>query len=516
MLQYLINISIIWIACLFVFELLFRKESFHQYNRFFLVSSLLLGLLLPLANFNTLVAANTLALPQPTRQLVEIKNAIQVSEISTPALSSNYSIETILWVIYLAGVFIGILFIALEIIKLIGLYKSGIKSTESQCTIIETGQNHAPFSFFHLVFIRSRQDYNNAQWLLLITHEKEHSKQLHCLDNLFLILLRIIFWFHPLPHIYFNRLRMVHEFQADQINANDNLAYGIFLIEQNLLQGAPILAHSINYSPLKTRITMLTKKRSTSVKLIKYLSIIPLAIMLVVCCTKSAHSIQDVTSSSSDPSNKKVIFKGNEITFGEIKVIPFQYQKVISEQKKAFMNTSLPDSVLLEDWATKKLIMTAVEKDIMPIAINGQPIIGNESQYFMPHVDTKYSMPIVLGPEIDPEAYLFTKLNDQLNKLEDGTYVLHVDRLVIDTKGMVAYYENPGFDLFMGSSEKLPVIKDEIKQGVEQKMIELLNGSLQCKPAHKNGKPLNVRLPLNKYQINVKGHMAKLVERAGC
>lgn len=508
--QYLINTSIIWLACLLVYEILLRKESFHQYNRMYLLGSLLLGLLLPFVNLNNLYTFSKTTLPKPSAQIVELKKVIHFENNSMPIENASFQLSTILWLIYFAGILIGIILITREIISLIQLYKNGIKSNELNCTIIETGKNHAPFSFLDKIFVRSKQEYSNAEWNLLITHEKEHSKQLHCIDNICLILLRLVFWFNPLPHIYFKRLRMLHEFQADEISSNNKAEYGAFLIEQNLLQGAPILTHSFNYSPIKNRITMLTKKRSSSKKLIKYLSVIPLLLLLLIFCTQT--SISEVIHKN----KSQVLFKGNKITFGELKIIPYAYKEIIAQQKKAFLQASLPDSVLLNDWQTNKLVMTAIEKDIMPITLNGEPIFGKEEQYFMPDADKKFSEPVIVGTEKNVEAYLFANLKSTLNNLDDGFYVFHLDRLVIDQDGNIAYYEKPGLDIYMGESEKRPTISADVKQLIEQKLIELLDGNLKFKPAIKDGKPIHARMPTDKYQIIIKNHKAELAARGGC
>lgn len=123
-------------------------------------------------------------------------------------------------------------------------------------------EGHSPFSFLISSSSVNGQNTNQEQWTFVMTHEKEHSRQFHSIDNIVLLFLRIACWFHPLMHIYYKRLRLVHEFQAD-VAANSNAKdYGTFLLEQNLLQGAPLLAHAINYSPLKTRIIMLTKNKN--------------------------------------------------------------------------------------------------------------------------------------------------------------------------------------------------------------------------------------------------------------
>ncbi len=511
MLQYLINTSIIWLACLLLYELLLRNESFHQFNRIYLMACIVAGLLLPSANLNRLMPIQNNILLQPTGQVYVIKKAIQVNEISVPIASVDHTIEHILWIIYLTGMLIGMLLLVWEILTLFRLYINGRKSSETGYTIVETGKDSGPFSIFNIIFIRNRQDYNQAQWSLLMAHEKEHNRQLHLLDNLFLIILRIVCWFNPLPHIYYKRLRMVHEFQADNAAAINTTDYGTFLLEQNLLQGAPILTHSFNYSPIKTRITMLTKTRSTRTKLLKCLTVVPLFGLLIIFCTQTSFTGQI------NKKGTKVYFKGNEIEFGELKVVPYEYREIMQQQKKIFLRTAIPDSVPIKNYVTGEITrMDPVLSDIIPIAINGKHIFGHEPQYMLSEAEAKYFPPVFYDAEKDFEKFLFSKTVNELNTLEDGSYIFHLKGLVINDKGNVAYYEKPSIQLFIISDEKNPIIADAVKQKIEQQFIEVLEGSLKFKPALKNGKPVNARLSLEKYIIDVKSHKAQLVERGGC
>lgn len=289
MLQYIINASVIWLVSLLCYELLFRRESFHQINRFYLLISLAGGLLLPLANLNKLLPAKNNVIAQPVSQVYQLKKNIGIADVqkvkTTNSLShiqrEENSIEILLWFIYAAGVFAGFFLIIREAVHLYQLYRSGNKSFEHGSIIVEAGKVQSPFSFFTIIFVNSKTAYSEMQWKLLITHEKEHGRQFHSLDNLLLLTLRILFWFHPLPHIYFRKLRMVHEFQADNAAATDIQQYGTFLLEQNLLQQTSLLTQSFNYSPIKTRIAMLTRTKSARAKLYKYVTVVPVVLLLV-------------------------------------------------------------------------------------------------------------------------------------------------------------------------------------------------------------------------------------------
>ncbi|RYZ29740.1 MAG: M56 family peptidase, partial [Sphingobacteriales bacterium] len=69
MLQHLIYTSIIWLACLVVYEVLLRRESFHQANRLYLLASLVGGLFLPLADLGSVASMKQPAVTAPVYQV---------------------------------------------------------------------------------------------------------------------------------------------------------------------------------------------------------------------------------------------------------------------------------------------------------------------------------------------------------------------------------------------------------------------------------------------------------------
>ncbi|MBS1587521.1 MAG: M56 family metallopeptidase [Bacteroidetes bacterium] len=512
MLQYLINTTIIWLACLLFYELLLRKESFHRYNRMYLLGSLAAGLLLPLLHLDSLMPANDATFLSPVKHVYQFRNTIQVSTAPTHAISVTESASytsLILWSLYLAGVVTGLALLMREAILLFHLYKNGHKSVESSGTLIETGKEHSPFSFFNLLFVAGRATYNDAQWQLIVAHEREHARRLHSVDNLLLILLRIAFWFHPLPHIYYKRLRMLHEFQADEV-ATDANSYGAFLLEQNMLQAAPLLALSLHYSPIKKRILMLTKAKSTRPRLLKYLAALPLAAGLLVCCTA-------VGFPGNDPGkNKTLRFKGNEITFGDLKVIPFEAREKVAKQRAMFPLMVAPDSVSVFDRRSNMDKMIYVPSEQVPVALNGEAIYGKETQYWLASGETDYTAPTFDAPTRSLDEYLFARLRPELNKLENGTYIYNIDRMVVSAAGKLAYYEPRGLEIYMSPEEHQPKLDKGLVQNINQKLAEAIAAPLNFKPALKNGKPVNVRISLGNWAIEVKDHKAKLVDRGGC
>jgi hypothetical protein len=512
MLQYLINTTIVWLACLLFYELLLRKESFHRYNRMYLLGSLAAGLLLPLLRLDSLLpAADNTAFLSPVKHVYQFRSTIQVpaSPTANSQIASHDYTSIVLWSLYLAGVVIGFILLIREAVLLSRLYRNGRKSVEVSCTIIETDKEHSPFSLFNMFFVSSRDVYTDAQWQLIVAHEREHALLLHSIDNILLILLRIVFWFHPLPHIYYKRLRMLHEFQADDVAPDPN-SYGAFLLEQNMLVAAPLLAHSLHYSPIKKRILMLTKTKSTRPRLLKYMAVLPVVAGLLLCCTAGGFP-------GNDPVKDKTLrFKGNEISFGDIKVIPYEAREKMAKQRAMFPLMEAPDSVSIFDWRSNMDKKIFVPLEQVPVAVNGEPIYGKEPQYWLASGEADYTAPAFDAPVRSLDEYLFARLKPELDKLENGTYIYNIDRMVVSAAGKLVYYEPRGIEIYMSREEHQPKLDKDLVQSIDHKLAEAIGAPFIFKPAYKNGKPVSVRISLGNWAVEVKNHKAKLVDRGGC
>lgn len=417
MLQYLLNSSAIWLLSLMVFDAFLKKETFHTYNRLFLLFTLLLGFLLPLYSWGTDSVIYASTFKEPVAQVTEAKASIIQKTTPTHGIGG----DTLLIIIYLAGVLTGIILLARDIVKLKILYRNGYKWQQGAWTIVETGKDHTPFSFRKIIFVSDRERYSPAQWSIILLHEQQHALQLHLIDLILVQTARIIYWFNPLVHVYYKRLLMVHEFQADAVATAQPAQYGEFLIEQSLMGNAPAISHSFNYPNVKTRIRMLTHHTSQYKQLGK-LAALPLLVIFLACCTKSAF-----TSSSPVRKGNLAYYKGNEFLFG------------------------LPrpaDTITIENPVTKEQMIKVAIADSIPVSMNGKPIFYYAKGFAtdVPAEKLLDAPNSYLGSDQHLRNYLVKNMQDELGKLDDGVYRIKMKNIVVDEYGKIAYYEYSGIE----------------------------------------------------------------------
>lgn len=286
MVQYLLNATLIWLFSLVVFDLFLGRQTFHMYNRTYLLGTFIIGILLPLVAWQTPANIHAGNISQKITAINTTK-ATLVAKATPSIIASN--IERWLWIIYVTGACVMVVMLMIEVSKLIVLYRSGRKWKEGKWTIIATGREHGPFSLFRMMFVSGACQYSESEWNILLTHEQQHSRLLHFADIVLMQLARIVFWFHPLVYAYNKRLLLIHEYQADKAANTNAPAYGRFLIHQSMFGTAPIIAHTFNRSPIKKRIVMLThhSKRTSH---ISKLIVIPMTLLFLVFCTKTLYS----------------------------------------------------------------------------------------------------------------------------------------------------------------------------------------------------------------------------------
>jgi hypothetical protein len=464
MLQYLLNTTAIWLISLVLFDVFLRRESYHGYNRCYLLFTFLIGIFLPLWQWQDTGTRFSATLEHPVQQVLIAKQNIVAA--TTPSVS----ITLTQWLagIYLLGVLVALSLLTVDIFKLIAVYKTGNKTRQGNWRVIETGKNHAPFSFMKMLFVSNKKMYSSGEWNIILVHEQRHTSLLHFADLLLMQLARVAFWFHPLAYVYNKRLLLVHEYQADRVSAQQPQEYGRFLIEQAVLQTAPVITHSFNRSPIKNRIVMLTR-RSSAASRVKMLVFIPLALVCVICFSKNSFS-------------QKFERKGNMVTYRGNTFEYYQDPRV--------------DTQIITDPVTNQQITRYIKFDPVPVKMNGTRIYGNNQ------TGSLTSSPEPYAKNGSVEDYLFRNLAKTLDRLPDGIYRIELNNVVVDTKGKIVYYEYGGIT---NANKNTPA---DIEKALPEEIDHLLNNV----PAMKPGKMQNNNVIstsdifLREYKIEVKDH----------
>ncbi|WCO00668.1 N-acetylmuramoyl-L-alanine amidase [Psychroserpens ponticola] len=262
--------TIVSLGCAYlIYQLVLKAQKTFQFNRFFLLGTLLLSLMAPIMEINvldTMPSITEISLEPSEVSVVshEILEGVTVAEIQKP----KYSIFYILWYVYLT---ISICFAIRFIKNIFGIIKLTKRSHGriGSLKLVETNDGKNASSFFNYLFINTESLKDKCYSDSMIQHELVHCNQWHTLDVIVLELLLCAFWFNPF--IWFYRMAIVqnHEFIADGNTVQsgiDIINYSQIIIHSSHKEYRVPLTSGFNFIQIKNRITMLHQSQSSVLK----------------------------------------------------------------------------------------------------------------------------------------------------------------------------------------------------------------------------------------------------------
>ena len=272
--------------CLLLFYLLYKwqlaKETFFRLNRIMLLGFWILAFLLPaipLVNWGNTDLPAGLDVNRP-----EILNSL--TNISLSA-ETNTDHQAFIWTwLICTGYIVGVVLIAskqlVSWLRLYLLIRRGRRIENGPFHLILTEGNQPPFSWMHYIVL-SEKDYRENPTEIL-THEMAHIRHHHSWDLLLADIGILLQWFNPAAWLLKQEMQSVHEYEADDAvlaAGVDAKSYQLLLIKKAVGTSRYTMANSFNHSSLKKRITMMLKKKSNPWARLKYLYVLPLAVIAV-------------------------------------------------------------------------------------------------------------------------------------------------------------------------------------------------------------------------------------------
>jgi beta-lactamase regulating signal transducer with metallopeptidase domain len=269
------------LAILFAFyKVILENTSVHTFKRIYLAGSVLAAFLIPLITFIS---------------YVEVSPIIPIYTDVTPQFNYTEVEQTLnywlfmLWTIY--G--LGMLFFSIKFFRnLFGLIQQIRKNPKYKNTPfinVLLSETVIPHTFFNYIFLNKKQFENREIPQEVIFHEETHARQKHSFDIMFVEILQIVFWFNPLLHFIKKSIKLNHEFLADRavLNAGTETSqYQKILLafsspDSYRDAATPSMAHSLNYSSIKKRFTLMKTRTSKRAVLWRILLLLPLLYVLI-------------------------------------------------------------------------------------------------------------------------------------------------------------------------------------------------------------------------------------------
>ena len=281
------------ILCGYYF-LALRNKAFHRWNRFYLLASIVLALLVPLLKIN--IFQNGDADKGTVIQMLQTINYGDevVIEYSRNGFHINSEMLAESAYLLISAIFLTIFFTALY--KIRRLRKKYPETQIEGISFITTDAKGTPFSFFNAIFWNNAIDLHSKPGQQIFNHEIAHVKEKHSYDKIFMNVVLIFFWINPFFWLIRKELNMIHEFIADKIALEDSDINSFAeMILQTVYPGQNFsITNNFFYSPLKRRLIMLTKNKNPKVNYLSRLLVLPLAAIVFFAFTLKVKTVSDI------------------------------------------------------------------------------------------------------------------------------------------------------------------------------------------------------------------------------
>ncbi|CAM1344746.1 M56 family metallopeptidase [Tenacibaculum amylolyticum] len=271
MISYLIKSSICLTALMLFYQFILEREKMHQFNRFYLLGSVLFSFLAPLYSISVYIPIETIVEPVIMDEPI----------VYTETIVQEHPINYLTVFLILSSIISFILFIrfGINLLKIFTKVRKNTNTKIDKAILVLVDDEINPHTFWNYIFI-NKEDYKSKNIEKeLLTHELTHATQKHTLDVLFIEFLKIIFWFNPLFYILKKFIQLNHEFIADNkvIHLHKNISeYQHLLLNRTAWNNDYYLASNLNYSLTKKRLVMMSTRTSKVNNWLKKIAVIPL------------------------------------------------------------------------------------------------------------------------------------------------------------------------------------------------------------------------------------------------
>ncbi|NCU06299.1 MAG: M56 family metallopeptidase, partial [Chitinophagaceae bacterium] len=276
LIEYLLKVSIALVLVYLFYQLLLRRLTFYNWNRWYLAGYSLLCFVIPFMNITDFLF----------RHELEQAQLVQFVPVYNLKLTDR-GFEWNTWTITLALLAIGMLIMGVRmLLQLFSLRQIKAKAkllNDGEVKLFDVDEQIVPFSFNNGIYINSKL-HTETELKEIIRHEFVHVKQRHSVDILLAEVLCTILWFNPIAWFIRKAIRQNLEFIADEKVLQDGVdkkqyQYLLLKVVGNTNYS---IAPNFNFSSLKNRIIMMNQIKSARVQAIRFLFVLPLIAVLLL------------------------------------------------------------------------------------------------------------------------------------------------------------------------------------------------------------------------------------------
>ena len=280
--------STLYISVFYSFYLLvMRKTTFFRLNRIVFIAGTFLCLALPFVKIQMTVDSAVITPIGIIEEAISAEPLTLAAAVVGAEAPLNWT-RLIICAIFLSGALASFIVTAVSYIRMCRMIRS-VKPVTIDGVPVKIVEEEIPsFSWGrHIVIGRKDLEENPA----ILTHERMHVRCGHSLDLMAYTIVTTLQWFNPLAWIARTELKMLHEYEADELTINkgiDATQYQLLLVKKAVGVKRFQLANGFNHSKLKNRITMMHKNKTNKWMRLAYFLCIPVLIGAMCCCAQNS------------------------------------------------------------------------------------------------------------------------------------------------------------------------------------------------------------------------------------
>ena len=511
------TIAVLWL----VYRLLFRNSNRLRFNRYFLLSSMLLALAMPLLGLLSGSEVPQMATLKQNMFSGMMLNEVVITPdgqpilpeviVTTSTAPSRFSVWQVVGGIYLIGVGVMTLLFLFKLGKLVVLIIRSPKRKMNGCTAVFTGREQGSFSFFRYAFFPNENVDPD-----IVRHELSHIEHRHSWDILFAEVMMILQWFNPFIYLYKKELQSLHEYQADRdvvATGVDKKNYMMLILQQCTAVDFSGMSNNFSLILTKKRIKMITRNEKAKGLWWRLLATLPVLAILLIANTK-------VTAQEQKSDDKLINVEIGQFEIFDDNGFPMDLRDTIIYNEDGsyiqFKTTEAPDPITGE--MRSKITATSCNADGTPnenikFTINAIEKHGDTTLYTVePFTVSADKFKLLIQTSEDNPVQMMENYNDTVYQVVDEMpeFPNGIEGLMDYVAQNVKYPESAKENNLQGRViVKFVIEKDgsvsnvEVGRGwgneLDEEAVRVVKAMPKWKPGKQDGKPVRVSfmLPIN-------------------
>jgi len=293
---YLLEVNLCLAVVILLYKAGFQRLTFFAANRIYLLCGMLFSIIAPALR----IPLSSGQWAQPSGSATRFISGYPLADgidLHTPQLNI-FPLLQVLWIIYGCIVIWHLYKLFADLLAVIRLIRKYPSKKLGHMRLVFIGSKIPASSFFNYIFINPTL-HDRTSLRTCVAHELVHCRQGHTGDWLLIRVLSAFCWFNPLMRFWREAITVNHEFIADAYAAGKagRFRYTHLLLHLSSSTQISTLHYFSYYAQIKSRIIMLHQTPSRAVSRLRFLTIVPVATLMLFffSCERPADQVSGIS-----------------------------------------------------------------------------------------------------------------------------------------------------------------------------------------------------------------------------